>query len=83
MQLVSIGSIFWIAFSQKQIKNASEIDPDSMIYFKEMHSQLLERGVYMGPSGYEVGFVSKAHSKKDLKKASKIICKVLDQVMGH
>jgi len=83
MHLVSIGSIFWIAFSQKQIRNASDIDPDSMIYFKEMHSQLLERGVYMGPSGYEVGFVSKAHSKKDLKKATKIICKVLDQVMGH
>ena len=83
MHLVSIGSIFWIAFSQKRIKNASEIDPDSMIYFKDMHSQLLEQGVYMGPSGYEVGFVSKAHSKKDLKKASKIICKVLDQVIGH
>jgi glutamate-1-semialdehyde 2,1-aminomutase len=83
MHLASIGSIFWIAFSQKQVKNASDIDPDSMIYFKEMHSQLLERGVYMGPSGYEVGFISEAHSKKDLKKASKIICKVLDQVMGH
>ena len=83
MHLASIGSIFWIAFSQKQVKNASDIDPDSMIYFKEMHSQLLERGVYLGPSGYEVGFISEAHSKKDLKKASKIICKVLDQVMGH
>jgi glutamate-1-semialdehyde 2,1-aminomutase len=27
---------------------------------------LLERGIYLGPSGYEVGFVSAAHSNDDI-----------------
>ena len=72
-----------MAFSNKPVKTASDIDPDSMKYFKEMHSQLLEKGIYMGPSGYEVGFVSEAHTKKELKKAAKTICNIIDNVLGH
>jgi glutamate-1-semialdehyde 2,1-aminomutase len=33
----------------------------------------LTHGVYFGPSGYEVGFVSQAHAKDDLRKAAEII----------
>ncbi len=83
MHLVSIGSIFWIAFSDKRVRTASDIDPDSMKYFKEMHSQLLNKGIYVGPSGYEVGFISEAHTTKELKKAAKTMCKIIDNVMGH
>lgn len=68
-KLVSLGSIFWIAFTQiDSISNAEEIDPDSMKYFKVLYHELLKQGVYMGPSGYEVGFVSKAHTYEDLDK---------------
>lgn len=68
-KLVSIGSIFWIAFTQKNsINNADEIDAESMHYFKTLYHELLKQGVYMGPSGYEVGFVSKAHTYQDLDK---------------
>jgi len=68
-KLVSLGSIFWIAFTQKEsINNAEEIDGDSMKYFKTLYHELLKQGVYMGPSGYEVGFVSKAHTYEDLDK---------------
>lgn len=63
----SIGSIFWIAFTKAEsIKSASEIDADSMKYFKQLHAYLLENGIYLGPSGYEVGFVSEAHSYEQL-----------------
>ena len=31
-----------------------------MEYFKVLHHELLQTGVYLGPSGYEVGFLSKA-----------------------
>jgi len=69
--IFSVGSIFWIAFSNKDnIQKASEIDDNSMNYFKVLHKELLKRGVYMGPSGYEVGFISKAHSEEDLKIAA-------------
>ncbi len=62
-----IGSIFWIAFTgRKKISSSSEIDPNSMLKFKLLHAALLERGVYLGPSGYEVCFVSSAHTNKDI-----------------
>lgn len=66
-RLFHIGSIFWIAFTeQNRISHADEIDGDSMRYFKTLYHALLENGVYLGPSGYEVGFVSEAHSYEDL-----------------
>ncbi len=73
------GSIFWLAFSDKiHIRKSSEIDPDSMKYFGKLHAALLERGVYLGPSGYEVGFISAAHSYADLDIAIEAFKKSLD-----
>lgn len=63
----SLGSIFWIAFTQAPaIKSAAEIDAQSMNYFRQLHAYLLENGIYLGPSGYEVGFVSEAHTYEQL-----------------
>lgn len=65
-----IGSIFWIAFTNAAaVRRADEIDSASMEKFKILHHELLQRGVYLGPSGYEVGFVSAAHGEQDLKEA--------------
>ena len=41
---------------------------------------LLERGIYLGPSGYEVGFVSAAHTDADIEKAIVDFCDALDHV---
>jgi len=77
----SIGSIFWFAFSEKKkISASSDIDADSMNYFKALHHDLLENGIYFGPSGYEVGFISDAHSKEILKDAAEKICTSLERV---
>jgi len=68
VRIFHIGSIFWIAFSNAdEIQAADEIVPDSMHYFKQMFNYLLDHGVYFGPSGYEVGFVSEAHTYDDLQ----------------
>lgn len=73
------GSIFWLAFSDKvHIRKSSEIDPDSMKYFNTLHSALLDRGVYLGPSGYEVGFVSAAHTDEQLLQAAQAFKEALD-----
>jgi glutamate-1-semialdehyde 2,1-aminomutase len=39
---------------------------------------LLERGIYLGPSGYEVGFVSAAHTDADLDRAAQAFVEALD-----
>jgi len=40
----------------------------------------LQRGCYLGPSGYEVGFVSAAHGIADLEEAATLICEAMDLV---
>ncbi|MDQ8053899.1 MAG: glutamate-1-semialdehyde 2,1-aminomutase [Pedobacter sp.] len=80
-KVFTIGSIFWFAFTdQEKIQTAAAIDASSMEKFKVMHRELLNRGVYLGPSGYEVGFVSAAHTKTDLEKAKRAIFDALDLV---
>jgi glutamate-1-semialdehyde 2,1-aminomutase len=78
-KVFTIGSIFWFAFTDlESISCAEDIDPASMEKFKIMHKELLNRGIYLGPSGYEVGFVSSAHSKIELEKAKRAIFESLD-----
>src|ERR1700744_1470633 len=82
-RVFSIGSIFWFAFTEKEaIRRADEIDASSMEKFKKLHRELLNRGVYLGPSGYEVGFISSAHTKIDLEKAKRAIFESLEVVFN-
>jgi len=84
LKVFSIGSIFWMAFTElEKIQSADDIDAKSMEKFKLFHRQLLNRGVYFGPSGYEVGFISAAHTKVDLEKVKRIIFESLDVVFGN
>jgi glutamate-1-semialdehyde 2,1-aminomutase len=68
-KIFTVGSIYWLAFTDKEhIKCAEDIDADSMKHFKVLYHALLENGVYSGPSGYEVGFMSEAHTMEDIEK---------------
>lgn len=79
LKIFTVGSIFWIAFTEKEIvRSAEEIDGDSMKYFRILHHELLERGIYLGPSGYEVGFVCEAHTQEDLLKTAKAFAEALE-----
>lgn len=78
LHIVQIGSIFWLAFAKERITRADQIDPASMEFFKILHHELLQTGIYLGPSGYEVGFVSSAHSEADLDEAVLKICAALE-----
>lgn len=78
----TIGSIFWFAFSNQRISQSDQIDAASMDKFKILHSELLQRGVYLGPSGYEVGFVSAAHTESILSESAQHICDCLDIVFS-
>ena len=82
LKIFSVGSIFWNAFTDKEVVRTSEgIDADSMKHFKILHKELLERGIYLGPSGYEVGFVCEAHTEEDLIKTAKAFAEALEIAM--
>lgn len=82
VSIPQIASIFWIAFSRERIVTADQIDPKSMDKFKVLHLELLKRGVYFGPSGYEVGFISAAHSEADLEEAARLVNEAMDVVFS-
>jgi glutamate-1-semialdehyde 2,1-aminomutase len=82
MSFPRVGSIFWPTFSRARIRRSDEIDPARMDFFKKMHLACLQRGVYFGPSGYEVGFVSAAHTDADLDFAAAKICESLEVVFA-
>jgi glutamate-1-semialdehyde 2,1-aminomutase len=68
-KIFSIGSIYWLAFTaKKEIACAEDIDANSMVHFKTLYHSLLNNGIYSGPSGYEVGFMSEAHTQEDIDK---------------
>jgi glutamate-1-semialdehyde 2,1-aminomutase len=76
-----LGSIFWIKFSKDQIRRSDQIDVSKMELFKKMHAYLLNESVYLGPSGYEVGFVSSQHQDEDLEKGIEKIKAAFDHIM--
>lgn len=81
VKLFHVGSIFWFAFTDKEyIRAAADIDHSSMEQYKSFHRELLNRGIYLGPSGYEVGFISAAHSKTELEKTKRAVFESLDEV---
>jgi len=74
-----VGSIFWLSFSNKnRVRSADEIAPNGPELFKVFFDTLIEKGVYVGPSSYEVGFVSAAHTEEDLNTAAEAIKASLD-----
>jgi glutamate-1-semialdehyde 2,1-aminomutase len=83
-RIFTIGSIFWLAFTDKDdIHAADEIDAKSMDVFKVLYNELLERGIYLGPSGYEVGFVNEAHTAEDLEITATKFAEAIEIAMAN
>ncbi len=61
------GSLFWTVFQDEAPRNFADIDASKMETYGRLHRGLIERGVYLAPSGWEVGFVSAAHTDADIE----------------
>ena len=61
------GSIFWMALdTEEPPRSAEAIVAASMERYRVVHRTMLEQGIYLAPSGYEVGFLSTAHKPEDI-----------------
>jgi len=68
-KIFSVGSIFWLSFGfADTVRSMKEINAEEVKRFAPLHAALIEQGVYLGPSGYEVGFISASHTMDDLSK---------------
>ncbi|MBU1073245.1 aminotransferase class III-fold pyridoxal phosphate-dependent enzyme, partial [bacterium] len=74
--VVRVGSLFWTVFQDPAPVRFDRVDGD-MGRYGAMHRALLERGVYLAPSGWEVGFVSAAHTDADLDRTLEAVEDVL------
>lgn len=64
-----LGSVFWgYGRAHATIRNASDISAEAMPDYARLHRYLLDHGIYWAPSGYEVGFLSTAHTASDIDK---------------
>ena len=72
-KVFQVGSIFWFSFSDKEhVRKAEDIDGAGIKQFNELYHKFHEQGIYFGPSGYEVGFVSAAHTQEDIEKTIRV-----------
>ena len=57
-----LGSVFWVhPRTGTPIRSLKDLPAQMGEYYKPLFHALLHRGIYMAPSGYEVGFLSMAH----------------------
>ena len=65
-RLCRLGSIFYFYRGSAPPKRADAIDRAAMPEYAAFHALCLQNGVYLAPSGYEVGFLSAPMSEGDV-----------------
>jgi glutamate-1-semialdehyde 2,1-aminomutase len=74
------GSMFCLFFSEEEVTDyESAIKADTKMY-NQFFSGMLERGIYLPPSQFEVCFVSSAHGMEDIDQTSEIARLVLESM---
>ncbi|UCD17826.1 MAG: glutamate-1-semialdehyde 2,1-aminomutase [Candidatus Zixiibacteriota bacterium] len=77
INVVSIGSIFWINLQPQIVSRAEEISSEGTKKYAKVFNAALAAGIYLAPSAYEVGFVSTAHGADDLSSAAERLAGIL------
>jgi len=73
VNVAGVGSIYWIVFQNDLPRAAHTISTDGISHYNRMHSKILDQGIYLPPSGYEVCFLSAAHTDELLEQAASIL----------
>lgn len=74
LEVVSQASLFWLRVKTSgEVRHPAQISPKQSEIFGKIFHQALKQGVYLPPSGYEVGFVSLAHTDEILEESRKAI----------
>ncbi|PWB76340.1 aspartate aminotransferase family protein, partial [candidate division GN15 bacterium] len=79
VNIAGIASIYWIVFQRDIPRAAHAIDSDGVAHYNRMHEKILDAGIYLPPSGYEVCFLSAAHTGDMLSNAARILVQAIRQ----
>jgi glutamate-1-semialdehyde 2,1-aminomutase len=67
VQVGSQGAMFGMYFTDKPVENFEQAKATNIERFKKFFNGMLKEGVYLAPSAFEAGFVSMAHTDKDIE----------------
>jgi glutamate-1-semialdehyde 2,1-aminomutase len=69
LHLVRLGSMLWLSLhDEPTLRRAGTLPPAAAERFRKIFHAMLERGIYIAPSAYEVTFVSLVHCDDDLQR---------------
>lgn len=79
----NLGSVYAFYFTDiAKIENVDQVRACNMDLFAEFHGNMLKRGIYLSPSGYEVAFLSAKHSNEDIDVTVKAIENSLEEMFA-
>jgi glutamate-1-semialdehyde 2,1-aminomutase len=61
-----VGAMFGLFFTDIQVETYTQATTCDVAAFNRFFHAMLARGVYLAPSAFEAGFLSAAHSEKDI-----------------
>jgi glutamate-1-semialdehyde 2,1-aminomutase len=80
----SLGGMFGFCFNRRDaVYNYADIADSDELLFKKFYHGMLQEGVYLAPSMYEAGFVSIAHTPKEIDLTQQAADKVLSSTKPH
>ena len=80
VQFNSCGSMFCAYFTDQPVHNLADAMTSDRERFKKYFHGMLNEGIYFAPSQFEAGFISAAHSEKDMEKTVTAAAKVMKQL---
>jgi len=76
-----VGSVIWLHLDATEVpRRADVISKTAVLRFNAMHGPLLEQGIYLPPSAYEVLFLSAAHSRSEVETLARAL---VEQARKH
>ena len=66
IQVNQSGSLFGYFFNEKRVTNFIDAQRTNTVLFKKFYQAMLLQGIYLAPSAFEAGFISSAHTAKDI-----------------
>jgi glutamate-1-semialdehyde 2,1-aminomutase len=80
-QILRAGSLFWVTpKTAGPIRTLSDIPDGLGELYKPLFHKMLAQKVYLAPSGYEVNFLSMAHTESELESTALKLAQALQEI---
>jgi glutamate-1-semialdehyde 2,1-aminomutase len=76
----SVGGMFGLYFCEKCPTTYHEMMQSNKEHFNQFFHSMLDSGIYLGPSAFEAGFVSSAHTNEDIDNTIMAAKKAFSQI---